>query len=185
MAINETIKEQIKSLRQLTGAGFLDCRNALLESNQDINMALKKLDINSKIEALKLSIRPIKESTIFNFIHTGGKVAVLVELGCETDFVSRNDTFKKLGDNIAKIIAFSSDIGDTLKEEYSTNLTEKSYKIEQSNEINKLLSHLYTDYSNSPEALVLTVEDVLFKNIALFGENIKIIRFTKYLSIRK
>lgn len=99
---------QVKELRELTGVGMMDCKQALQEANGDINEAVKVLRQLGKAKAAKRSGRAASEGVIESYVHTGGKIAVLVELNCETDFVARSDDFLQLAHEIALHIAASN-----------------------------------------------------------------------------
>lgn len=95
----------IKKLRQETGVGVMDARKALGESHGDIKKAGEWLKKNAEARALKKSERATGDGAIFSYVHQTGKVAAMVKLGCETDFVARTDDFQKLGKELAMQIA--------------------------------------------------------------------------------
>ena len=97
--------EQIKALREQTGAGIMDCKQALEESSGDLEQAAAVLREKGFAQAAKRSGRATTEGVIEAYIHTGGRVGALVELGCETDFVARTPEFKDLAHNIAMQVA--------------------------------------------------------------------------------
>jgi elongation factor Ts len=97
--------EQIKVLREKSGAGVMDCRAALMETSGDFDKALEILKKQSLVKATKRTERVVKNGVIDVYIHTGGRVAAMVELNCETDFVARTDVFKTLAHDIAMQIA--------------------------------------------------------------------------------
>ena len=84
---------QVKELRDRTGAGMMDCKNALAETNGDIEAAVELLRVRLGDKALKVGGREATEGTVQSYIHGGGKVGVLVEVDCNTDFVARNEDF--------------------------------------------------------------------------------------------
>ncbi len=99
--------EQIKDLRGRTGAGVVDAKAALSESQGDVDKAIMWLREKGKVSAAKKSARSTAEGYVGSYVHSNGKIAVLVSLLCETDFVARNDKFKDLARNIALHIAAS------------------------------------------------------------------------------
>ena len=98
---------QVKELRDRTGAGMMDCKNALLETNGDLEAAVELLRVRLGDKALKVGSREANEGTVASYIHGGGKVGVLVEVDCNTDFVARNDDFQSFAREIALHIAAS------------------------------------------------------------------------------
>lgn len=97
--------DQVKELRRLTGCGILECNEALKEAGDDINQAVILLRKKGAVKAAKKADRDTSEGIIASYVHTNGKIAVLVSLLCETDFVARNEVFQELGKNIALHIA--------------------------------------------------------------------------------
>jgi elongation factor Ts len=110
----------IKNLRDKTGAGVADCRRVLEEASGDIVKAVEILQKTAYLKAEKKSEREIKNGSIFSYIHGGGKVGVLLKLGCETDFVAKTDDFSKLGKEIClQIVAMDTpDIPALLDSDY-------------------------------------------------------------------
>ena len=93
--------ELVKELRERTGAGFMDCKRALTEADGDIDKATAILREKGLAAAAKKSGREAREGLVSSYIHTGGRVGVLIEVNCETDFVARTDEFQKLVRDIA------------------------------------------------------------------------------------
>jgi elongation factor Ts len=98
---------QVKELRDRTGAGMMDCKNALAETNGDIEAAVELLRVRLGDKALKVGGREATEGTVQSYIHGGGKVGVLVEVDCNTDFVARNEDFVNFARELALHIAAS------------------------------------------------------------------------------
>jgi len=98
----------VRELRALTGAGVLDCRNALVESGGDLQKAVELLRAKGLATAQKKATREAREGLIEAYIHQGGRLGVLVEVNCETDFVSRTEDFKRLAHDLAMQIAASA-----------------------------------------------------------------------------
>ena len=97
--------KQVKELRDRTGAGMMDCKNALTESGGDIEAAVELLRVRLGDKALKVGDREATEGTVVSYIHSNGKVGVLVEVDCNTDFVARNEDFQAFARDIALHIA--------------------------------------------------------------------------------
>jgi elongation factor Ts len=100
---------QVKELRDRTGAGMMDCKNALQETNGDIDAAVELLRVRLGDKALKVGDREATEGAVASYIHGGGKVGVLVEVDCNTDFVARNEDFQAFAREVAMHIAASPD----------------------------------------------------------------------------
>ena len=100
--------KDVVNLREKTGAGMLDCKNALTETNGDIEKAIEYLRKKGIASASKKAGRVAAEGAVFSYIHMGGKIGVLLELNCETDFVAKSDAFQELGHDIALQIAASA-----------------------------------------------------------------------------
>src|SRR3982750_4288961 len=98
---------QVKELREKTGAPMMDCKNALVESKGDIDQAIVLLRKRGVSVAAKKATRTTSEGAVASYIHAGGKIGVLVEVNCESDFVARTDDFKELVHDIAMHIAAS------------------------------------------------------------------------------
>ena len=97
--------DDVKRLRESTGAGMIDCRNALVKADGNVDKAKELLAEQGQSKAEKKAERSANEGLVGSYIHTGGKVGVLVEINCETDFVARNDKFKDLVRDVAMHIA--------------------------------------------------------------------------------
>jgi elongation factor Ts len=103
--VSEITAKDVKALRDATGAGMMDCKNALMEANGDFDEAVKSLRAKGMADAEKRSGRAASAGIVDAYIHTGGQVGVLVEINCETDFVARTDDFLKFAHNVALQIA--------------------------------------------------------------------------------
>jgi elongation factor Ts len=104
----EISSKQVKELRDRTGAGMMECKRALEESKGDLEAAIDLLRSRGAAKAAKRADRETREGAVGSYIHMGGKIGVLVEVGCETDFVARNDEFQELVRNLAMHIAAAS-----------------------------------------------------------------------------
>ena len=100
----------VKDLRDKTGAGMMDCKNALVESNGDLERAIDNLRKTGAAKAEKKGTRDTKEGIIYSYIHAGGRLGVLLELNCETDFVAKTEGFSELAHNLAMQIAATNPI---------------------------------------------------------------------------
>ena len=186
----------VKQLREKTGAGMMDCKNALSECDGDMDKAVDFLRKKGLATAQKRAGRAMTEGTIHSYIHMGGKLGVLVEVNCETDFVARNDEFKEFAKNIAMHIAASNPLG-IRPEDVPQDIVDKEREIYQAqvaemgkpaNVIEKIiegkLDKFFKDNCLLNQAYVrnpdITVSDLLNELIAKIGENITIKRFVRY-----
>ncbi len=96
---------KVKELRELTGAGFMDCKRALEETGGDVEKAVVLLRERGQVAAAKKAGRDAREGLVGSYIHTGGRIGVLIEVNCETDFVARTDQFQKLVRDLAMQVA--------------------------------------------------------------------------------
>ena len=156
----------IKELRDKTGAGIMDCRKALLETEGNLDKATEFLKEQAIYMVQKKAGREVKEGVVDAYIHTGGRVGAMVELNCETDFVARNEEFKELAHNIAMQIAAQDP--QFICEEDIPEETECEPGVDC------LLSQPYIRDTS------VTINDVITETIAKFGENIKVSRFARF-----
>ena len=186
----------VKDLRDKTGAGMMDCKNALVESNGDLERAIDNLRKSGAAKAEKKGTRDTKEGIIYSYIHAGGRLGVLLELNCETDFVAKTEGFSELAHNLAMQIAATNPISLD-KETIDNKLIsrEKNIFTEQAKEegkpddiiprmvegrLNKffqencLLEQTYIKDSDKK------VKDVITESIATLGENISLNRYTRF-----
>jgi elongation factor Ts len=186
----------VKQLREKTGAGMMDCKQALTECDADMDKAVDFLRKKGLATAQKRAGRAMTEGTVQSYIHMGGKLGVLVEVNCETDFVAKNEDFVEFTKNIAMHIAASSPLGirpedvpedivNREKEIYKAQVLEMgkpenvAAKIVEG-KMNKFFKDnclLNQPYVRDPE---LSVEDLLNELIAKIGENITIRRFVRF-----
>ncbi|MDD2332141.1 MAG: translation elongation factor Ts, partial [Candidatus Cloacimonetes bacterium] len=103
--MSEINANMVKELRERTGAGMMDCRKALMQTNGDMDAAIKFLREKGITKAEAKAVRDTKEGMICSYIHFNGKIGVMVELNCESDFVARTPDFKALGEEIAMQVA--------------------------------------------------------------------------------
>jgi elongation factor Ts len=188
--------EQIKQLREATGAGILDCRKALESSNGDMKQALDFLREKGLATAAKRAGRRASEGVVELYSHGNGRVGVMVEVNCETDFVARSDAFRTLAHEIALQIAASSPIYITEEDipadviEYETRIASTKAREEgkPENIIPRIVEGNVKKYKDETVLLrqpyirdeSLTVQQLLNQNIASIGENIVIRRFKRW-----
>lgn len=158
--------EMIKELRGQCGAGIMDCRNALLEVEGDIDKALQMLKEKGLLKAEKKAGRATAQGLIEAYTHTGGRIGAMIEVNCETDFVARTDEFKELAHNLAMQVAALSPQFVTREE------------IPEGADIEPQAACLLLQpYIRDPS---MTVRDVIVETIAKVGENIKVSRFARF-----
>ncbi len=186
----------VKQLREKTGAGMMDCKNALSEVKGDIEKAIEFLRKKGLATAQKRAGRALSEGIIQSYIHMNGKLGVLVEVNCETDFVAKNEDFQEFVKNIAMHIAASNPLGIT-PEDVSEEIIEKEKEIYRAqaldmgkpeNVTDKIvegkLNKFYQESCLLNQPYVrdtdISIADLLNELIARIGENITIKRFVRY-----
>src|SRR5436190_5298472 len=97
--------KDVKELRDRTGAGMMDCKSALVEANGDLDKAVEVLRVKGQAQAAKRGARTASEGVVQSYVHATGKIGVIVEINCETDFVARNDDFQEFARDVALHIA--------------------------------------------------------------------------------
>jgi len=193
MAIDQ---EKIKTLREMTSAGILDCKKVLEETNGDLEKAASLLRERGIVKAVKKMDREASEGAIVSYVHHNGKIGVLVQLNCETDFVARNEKFLELGRSIAMHIAATNP--QFIKaEDVSPEVIEKEKEVQRAalieegkpadkvdkileGKIKKFMSDiclLDQPYVKEPDK---TVGDIIKASIAQLGENIAVGRFVRF-----
>jgi elongation factor Ts len=116
--------QDVKTLRERTGAGMMECKGALTEAGGDMEKAIDILRAKGAAKAAKRADRETKEGTVGSYIHMGGRIGVLVEVGCETDFVARTDQFQQLVRDVAMHIAAASPVA-VRREDFPADLMER------------------------------------------------------------
>jgi elongation factor Ts len=186
----------VKQLREKTGAGIMDCKEALSECNGDISNAVDFLRKKGLATAAKRAGRATTEGIIESYIHMDSKLGVLVEINCETDFVAKNDDFKEFAKNIAMHITATNPVSiqpedvpkeiiDKEKEIYRAQVLDMGKPEQIADKIvdgkmkkyfseNCLMNQAYVRDSN------ITIEDLLNEMVAKIGENITIKRFARF-----
>lgn len=188
--------KQVKELRDKTGAGMMDCKRALVESNGDLDAAVDYLRKAGVTKAEKKSSRSATEGLIYSYIHHGGRLGVLLDIGCETDFVAKTDGFKELAHHIAMQIAATNPIA-IKREDVSEDIVnhEKDIYMDQAkssekpdNIIEKMvegrMNKFFQENCLLEQAFIKDpdkkVQDLITGTIATLGENITINRYTRY-----
>ena len=158
----------IKELRKHCGAGIMECRNALVNANGDIEKAIEDLKEQGCIKAAKKAERVTEQGLVEAYVHIGGRIGAMVELNCETDFVARTDEFKELAHNLAmQVTAMCPQF-----------ISKEEIPPEQQTDVEvETVCLLQQAYIKDP---VMTVQDVIVQTIAKVGENIKVSRFTRF-----
>ena len=186
----------VKELRELSGAGMMDCKKALQEANGDTKKAMEVLRKNGIAKAQKKVGRSASDGVIMPYIHPGSKLGVLLEINCETDFVARTEGFQNFCKDVAMHIAAASPISVT-KEEISEEMIESEKNIfrEQSKKSGKpdeiiekmiegRMKKFYQENVLMEQSFVknpdLSISDLLTETIATLGENISIARFSRF-----
>jgi elongation factor Ts len=188
--------QTVAALRKATGVGIADCKKALEECDGDLQKAADHLRKQGSLKAAKKADRSTGEGLIDAYIHAGGKVGVLVEVNCETDFVARNEEFKELVKDIAMHIAAanplyvsSEDVPEEVLEKEKEIYTEQLKKEGKPDEIiEKIMAGKIQKYYE--EVCLLEqpfikeekkkIKDLIQEKIAKIGENIVVARFTRY-----
>jgi elongation factor Ts len=179
--------DAVKELRERTGAGFMDCKRALTEADGDIDKAVAILRERGVAAAAKRSGREAREGLVSSYIHTGGRVGVLIEVNCETDFVARTDDFQKLVRDLAVQVAGLAPrwvaLEDVPEEAVAAKREELAGDPRTRDDIDShikrwlkevvLLDQPYRDTN-------MTVRDLITDAIATIGENIRVRRFVRY-----
>ena len=186
----------VKALRERTGAGMMDCKNALVETNGDMDKAVDYLREKGIAKAAKKAGRIAAEGLVESYIHMGGRVGVLLEVNCETDFVSRGDQFKELVHDIALHIAAANPSYVT-KEEVPADVIEKEKEIlkaqaieegKPANIVERMVEGRIKTYYDENCLLCQkfvkdpskTIEQIVTEATATIGEKISVRRFVRY-----
>jgi len=186
----------VKELRDKTGAGMMDCKNALKDSDGNIEQAIDYLRKTGITKAEKKGSRDTKEGIIYSYIHAGGRLGVLIEVNCETDFVAKTDSFVELSHNLAMQIAATNPIAlerESIPE--SVISREKEIYADQAKSLGKpeniiekmidgRMNKFFQENCLMEQAYIKDSEkkvlDILTESIATLGENITISRYTRF-----
>jgi elongation factor Ts len=181
-----------------TGAGMMDCKKALKETDGDMTKAIEWLRQKGITSADKKAGRAASEGLVGSYIHTGGRVGVLVEVNCETDFVARREEFQTLVRNVAMQIAACPNVEYVAVDNIPSDIVEKEKSIEMKRDdlggkpdnikekivqgrIDKRLKELALMDQPYIRDQNITVEELVKQTIALLGENIKVRRFSRFI----
>ncbi len=187
--------EQVKELRERTGAGFMDCKKALTEADGDMDRAVAILRERGLAAASKKSSREAREGLVSSYIHTGGRVGVLIEVNCETDFVARTDEFQKLVRDLAVQVAGlaplyvdqasipPAELEAKRAELLADEATQKKPDNVRPQIVEGQLKKWYAQVCLVDQPFrdeERTVGELITEKIATIGENIVVRRFTRY-----
>lgn len=194
----EISAQAVKELREKTSAGMMDCKKALQDSNGDMAKAMETLRQKGLASANKKSSRIATEGVIESYIHMGGKLGVIVEVNCETDFVARRAEFQDLARNIAMQIAASPLVEYINLQSIPSDIIEKEKEIESSKDdlakkpleikekivegrIQKRLKEMTLVDQVYIRDSSITIDELIKQNIAKLGENIQVRRFERFV----
>jgi elongation factor Ts len=189
--------EMVRDLRERTGAGMMDCKRALTEADGDVEKATLILREQGMAAAGKKSSRDARDGLIGSYIHTGGRVGVLIEVNCETDFVARTDEFQKLVRDLAIQVAATypkyvdvTDIpADVLDAKRAELLEAADVQAKPEDVRSKIIDGRLKKWYAEPGGVLLEqpfrdeerpVRDLITERIATIGENIRVRRFNRY-----
>ena len=186
----------VKELRDKTGAGMMDCKRALVDTDGDLVKAVEALRKAGVTKAEKKGIRSAQDGLVYSYIHHGGRLGVLVEVNCETDFVAKTDGFKELVHNLAIQIAATNPVSVS-REQVPEELVKSEQDIyteqaKNSKKPDKMIEKIVTGkmdkyfqeiclleqpFIKDPDKIV---KDLITESIATLGENISVGRFIRY-----
>ena len=193
----EVTKDMIKDVRARSGAGVLDCRNALRDADGNVEKAIENLRKKGLASAAKKSSRLASEGIVASYIHGNGTIGVLVEINCETDFVAKTDAFQQLAKDVAMQIAAAKP-DYVVREDVPEAIVAKEREIikamtlnegkKPENIIEKIVDGRINKYFNAiclmEQTYIkdtnMTVEQLIKEQIATIGENIKVRRFVRF-----
>lgn len=188
----------VKELREKTGAGMMDCKKALTENDGDMTKAIEWLRQKGTISADKKQGRVAAEGLVESYIHTGGRIGVLVEVNCETDFVARREEFQELVKNIAMQIAACPNVEYVRVDDIPQETVDKEKEIEMGRDdlegkpdnikekiVSGRIGKRLNEISLLPQPYIrdqsITVEELVKQNVAQLGENIQVRRFVRFV----
>ena len=186
----------VKELRDKTGAGMMDCKRALVETNGNLEKAVEALRKAGVAKAEKKGTRSAQDGLVYSYIHHGGRLGVLVEVNCETDFVAKTDGFKELVHNLAIQIAATNPVSvsreqvpeELVKSEQDIYTEQAKYSKKPDKVIEKIVAGkmdkyfqeiclLEQPFIKDPDKIV---KDLITESIATLGENISLGRYIRY-----
>jgi len=186
----------VKTLRERTGAGMMDCKKALMEVDGDLDLAVDQLRKAGIAKAEKKSSRAANEGVVFSYIHHGNKLGVLVEVGCETDFVAKTEGFNELASSIAMQVAASNPLAvdesgiskEILDREKAIFVDQAKSSGKPDNVVEKIVEGklnkfvqdnclMHQSFVKNPD---VTISQLVQEAVAKLGENITINRFVRF-----
>jgi elongation factor Ts len=192
----EITAAQVKQLREMTGAGMMECKKALQEAGGDVEKAVDLLRVKGAAKAAKRSGREAREGAVSSYIHMGGRIGVLIEVNCETDFVARNEQFQELVRDLAMHIAAMNPLAVSAEEipaevvarerMVALEKVKADGKPENLHEkiVDGMLKRFYQESALLEQAFVRDdskkVKDLVSEAAAATGENIVVRRFVRY-----
>jgi len=188
----------VKELREKTGAGMMDCKKALSESDGDVTKAMEWLRQKGITSAEKKQGRAASEGIIDSYIHTGGRIGVLIEVNCETDFVARREEFQTIVRDIAMQVAAYSNVEYVSTDDVPQEIVKREKEIEKGREdlqgkpdnikekivqgrIDKRLKELSLLDQPFVKDQSITVDEYIKQGVATLGENIQVRRFARFV----
>ena len=186
----------VKELREKTGAGMMDCKQALVKSSGDLDKAVDFLRKSGIAKAEKKVSRVAKEGMVYSYIHQGSRLGVLLEIGCETDFVAKTEGFQELAHNVAMQIAATNPIA-LCREEVSQKVIDREKEIytdqakssgKPDNIIEKMvegrLNKFYQENCLLEQNFIKDpdkkLKDIITETLAILGENITVNRYVRF-----
>ena len=186
----------VKTLRERTGAGMMDCKKALMEVDGDLDLAVDQLRKAGIAKAEKKSSREANEGVVFSYIHHGNKLGVLVEVGCETDFVAKTEGFNDLASSIAMQVAASNPLAvdesgisqEILDREKAIFVDQAKSSGKPDNVVEKIVEGklnkfiqdnclMHQSFVKNPD---VTISQLVQEAVAKLGENITVNRFVRF-----
>ena len=187
--------ELVKELRERTGAGFMDCKKALVETDGDLDKAIALLRERGVAQAAKKAGRDAREGLIGTYIHTGGRFGALIEVNCETDFVARNEQFQQLVKDLAIQVVALKPLYPTIESIPAEDLAAKQAELLRDEAVQKKPENIRAQIVDGQlkkwyQQVVLTeqpyrdsdqtIGELITNAIATIGENIKVRRFVRF-----
>ena len=183
----EITAAKVKELRDITQAGFMDCKRALEESDGDMEQAITRLRERGQAAASKRAGREAREGLIGSYVHTGGRIGVLIEVNSESDFVARNEQFQKLVRDLAIQVAGLNpryiDVEDIPGEVVEAKRAELAEDARTRDDVDANLNRWTKEVALLEQPFRdtnMTVRDLITNAIATIGENIRVRRFARF-----
>ena len=195
MATNMISAGAVKELRERTGAGMMECKSALVETDGDVEKAIALIRVRGQATAAKKAGRDAREGLVFSYIHAGGRLGVLIEVNSETDFVARNEEFQKLVRDLAMQVAGLAPTYTTIESIPAADLEAKKAELMANEDVQKKPENIRPQIIEGQlkkwyQSVVLyeqpfrdtdqKVGDLITDAVAKIGENIRVRRFVRY-----